>query len=105
VAKGTPPPGSSNYSIHGSPFQLIIGKGLVHQRLAASAAEADALDLIVVSAATAFPAKGVEVGDGCSEYKIEIRKFPTTEVITIGPWQPPGSSIFGFTETADPHRK
>jgi hypothetical protein len=143
ISKGTPPPGTSNYSIGGSPFQLMIGnlgalpsyiratatvvqvkplefdififinapKGLVHttRQTAATRSGANAIDLIIASAAEAFPADGVTVtrGDGCKEFVITVKREGGNSIhyLYLGPWQSPGKSIADFTKAADPNCK
>lgn len=78
-------------------------KGLVPRRLAA---DADALDLIVFSAAFAFPSGKVAPvrGDGCSKFRYDHKPGKVVErYVTLGPWTSSGSSIFTFTKAADKH--
>ena len=78
-------------------------KGLVPRRLAANA---DALDLIVFSAARAFPSGKVDPisGHGCLNFA--YNHYPGNVIeryVTLGPWKSEPVSIFKFTKAADKH--
>jgi hypothetical protein len=78
-------------------------KGLVPRRLAGNA---DALDLIVFSAASAFPSGKVLPisGHGCLKFAYDHKPGKYVErYVTLGPWKSDGASIFTFTKAADKH--